>query len=298
MTSASVGIATRGRLTQRAVVYIRLLKPRETLLLSIIGLCAAVVAGDGSPPLDRFLIGALVIVLGSGGTNGLTNYLDRHVDARMRRTRHRVLPSGLIDPPRLALLWAGFLVAVALGIALAMHPYAFLAGATGVAAALIARKTWATHFLGSFSSCGPVLVGWFVITPDVTWTLVLMATLIVLWLPIHVWNLMIATSDDYLQAGVNIFPLNHGVNTTARLSVGLSILLYATSLALVAAGGFGWVYLVAANVGGMMMVRATWRILKTSDRASAFSAFKASAYPYLGLIFLSLPADIWLRAVV
>ena len=62
------------RLGRTAIVYLRVLKPRETVLLSIIGLCTAVAAGGGSPPLDRFALAAIAIVVGSGGTNGLTNF--------------------------------------------------------------------------------------------------------------------------------------------------------------------------------------------------------------------------------
>jgi len=275
--------------------YLRVLKPRETVLLTLIGLCTAIVAGDGSPPLGRFLLVAVTIILGSGGMNGLTNYLDRNVDARMRRTQHRVLPSRLIYPPEKALAWAATLVAVALALAYYLHPYAFMAGSVGVAAGVIGRKTWATHFLGSFSSCGPVLVAWFAIKPEVNSTVVLLSLIILLWLPIHVWNLMISSEGDYLNAGVNIFPLNHGMVLTGRITVVLSLLLYAASLSLYVAGDFGWIYFVAANVVGVAMVRATVLMLHTRDKAAAYRAFKTSAYPFLGLTFLSLCVDVWLR---
>jgi protoheme IX farnesyltransferase len=278
-----------------AIPYLKLLKPRETTLLTLIGLCTAIVAGDGSPPLGRFLLTAVTILLGSGGTNGLTNYLDRHVDARMRRTQHRVLPSRLVYPAVKGLAWASFLVIVALSLALYLHPYAFIAGSFGVAAALTARKTWATHFLGTFSSCGPVLVGWFAIRPEVNSTVLLLVLIIALWLPIHVWNLMIAYQSDYVRAGVNIFPITRGIAFTARISVVLSILLYAASLALYVAGNFGWTYLVAANVGGLLMLNATLQMFRTRDRGPAFKTFRLSAYPFLGLIFLSLCIDVWLR---
>ena len=283
------------RLVRAAVPYLKLLKPRETTLLTLIGLCTAIVAADGSPPPGRFLLAAATILLGSGGTNGLTNYLDRHVDARMRRTQHRVLPSKLIHPAERGLAWASFLVIVALSMALYLHPYAFIAGSLGVAAALTARKTWVTHFLGTFSSCGPVLVGWFAIRPDVNSTVLLMVLIIALWLPIHVWNLMTAYHSDYMRAGVNIFPITRGIAFTARISVGLSVLLYAASLALYATGNFGWTYFVAANVGGLLMLNATLQMLRTRDRGPAFKTFKLSAYPFLGLIFLSLCIDVWLR---
>ena len=286
------------RLGRTAIVYLRVLKPRETVLLSIIGLCTAVAAGGGSPPLDRFALAAIAIVVGSGGTNGLTNFLDRKVDARMLRTQRRMLPSGLIQPPEKALAWAAFLVVVALTIALYLHPYAFISGVTGVTAGLIARKTWATHFLGTFSSCGPVLVGWFAINPEITATPVLLCIIIALWLPIHVWNLMTASRDDYLQAGVNIFPITKGAGLTARVSVVLSLFLYAASVALYFLGDYGLVYFVAANVGSILMVRATLKMLSTGDKSAAYRAFKLSAYPFLGLIFLGLCIDIWVSRIV
>ena len=286
------------RLGRTAIVYLRVLKPRETVLLSIIGLCTAVAAGGGSPPLDRFALAAIAIVVGSGGTNGLTNFLDRKVDARMLRTQRRMLPSGLIQPPEKALAWAAFLVVVALIIALYLHPYAFISGVTGVTAGLIARKTWATHFLGTFSSCGPVLVGWFAINPEITATPVLLCLIIALWLPIHVWNLMTASRDDYLQAGVNIFPITKGASLTARVSVVLSLFLYAASVALYFLGDYGLVYFVAANVGSILMVRATLKMLSTGDKSAAYRAFKLSAYPFLGLIFLGLCIDIWVSRIV
>jgi len=284
-----------GKLFNTPIIYLRVLKPRETALLTLIGLCTAIVAGNGTPPLGRFLLVAVTIILGSAGTNGLTNYLDRRVDALMKRTQHRVLPSRLIDPPEKALVWAGSLVVVALALALYLNPYAFIAGSVGVAAGLIARKTWATHFLGTFSSCGPVLVGWFAIDPNLSPTVVLLSLVILLWLPIHVWNLMIASEDDYLRAGVNMFPLNHGIALTGRVSVVLSLLLYAASLSLYVVGHFGWVYFVAANLGGILMVRATVQMLYTGNRAAAYRIFKTSAYPFLGLTFLGLCGDVWLR---
>ena len=278
--------------------YLRVLKPRETVLLTLIGASTAIVASNASPDLWRLLVVTLVVALGSGGTNGLTNYLDRHVDARMNRTRGRVLPSRLIDPPQKALAWCALLVICSLAVSLYLHPYAFFAALIGVLFALIGRKTWVTHFMGSFSSCGPVLVGWFSMNPSVNWTIVLMAVVIVLWLPIHVWNLMIASRDDYIQAGVDIFPLNHGVLITARISVFLSVLLYLASLSLYILGGFGWIYLVAANVGGLSMIWATLQILQNRDKVSAYRVFKTSAYPYLGLIFVSLPLDDWIARVL
>ena len=275
------------------VCYLRVLKPRETVVLTVIGVCSALVAGGGAPPLGRLLLVFLAILIGSGGANGLTNYLDRRVDALMKRTRRRVLPAGLISPPEKALAWALLLVVVALALALFLHPYAFGAALVGVAAAVIGRKTWVTHFLGSISSAGPILVGWFAISPRVDATILLMTLIILVWVPVHVWNLMMAYREDYLRAGVNLFPLDRSIRLTSWVSLGLSGVLYGASLALWALGGFGWVYFLVANTVGPLMVYGSYRVLQEGRGAFSLKLFRISVYPFLGLTFLGLVLDVW-----
>ena len=82
--------------------YIEVLKPSASILLTFIGVCAAIIAGNGqlSPRLSLVAIAILVAV---AGANGLTNYLDREIDASMQRTRRRALPAKRISPPQKAL---------------------------------------------------------------------------------------------------------------------------------------------------------------------------------------------------
>src|SRR4030042_29945 len=121
--------------------YIEVLKPRETSLLVFIGLCAAIVAVQGFPPLEKLLLTIMAITLGSGGVNGLTNYIDREVDSRMQRTRNRCLASKRIDPPEKALFLTLALTLIALGLAWLLHPLCFVAGLIGTLTAVIKRKT-------------------------------------------------------------------------------------------------------------------------------------------------------------
>jgi protoheme IX farnesyltransferase len=277
------------------IYYIRVLKPKETILLAFIGILSAVLAGGGRPPLLPFLLASLAVTVGSAGTNGLTNYLDRYVDALMERTKHRVLPAGLIHPPERMLPWAGLLVGVGLALAWYLHPYAFAAGAVGLLCALVARKTWVTHFLGAISSTGPVLVGWLAINPHLNATIILLTLLVLLWVPVHIWNLMVAYREDYIRAGVDIFPLTRSIRLTVWLSLGLSVAMYAVSLALWRAGGFSWLYFAIANVVGPMMVLAGLQAVRRGGGASSYRTFKLSAYPFLGLTFLGLVLDVWVR---
>ena len=62
--------------TKGIIDYITVLKPRETVLLVFIGICSAVVAGQGSAPWDVLLLALAALTAGSAGANGITNYLD------------------------------------------------------------------------------------------------------------------------------------------------------------------------------------------------------------------------------
>jgi protoheme IX farnesyltransferase len=75
--------------------YFEALKPRETFLITFLGISSSVIAG-GWGEWGRITIAGISILLGSAGVNGLTNYLDRELDAKMERTRRRPLPSKRI----------------------------------------------------------------------------------------------------------------------------------------------------------------------------------------------------------
>jgi protoheme IX farnesyltransferase len=277
----------------RFIDYITLLKPRETVLLAFIGVSSAVVAGKGSVPPDVLLLALTAIILGSAGANGLTNYLDRNVDARMRRTHLRSLPAMRIVPPRRALLWSVFLVVVALALAWFLHPLCFVFGLSGTVAASVFRKKVMCVAQGGVAGCAPVLIGYHSVTHQLDLTILFLCILIVVWIPLHVWSVMIAHREDYLQAGVAYFPVTWKTKDAIRVLIVLSWLLYAASIALWAVGGFGWLYFWVANIMGIVMLYATHNLLNSRRSFSAWRVYKLSAFPYLGVIFTALCLGFW-----
>lgn len=276
--------------------YVEVMKPRESALLTFVGMCAAIVAGLGHPSWGRLSLTVLAILMGSAGCNGLTNYLDRDMDARLERTRRRAIPSGRIKPPEKMLPLAIGLVGGGLVLAFYLNPLAFFFGLAGTIVALIARKRSITHVpLGEISSCAPVLVGWLGVNPELNWTLFFLCAIVFFWTPIHVWSLMTAYREDYRQAAVCIFPLPLGVETTSKLLLLLSFFLYGSSLGPYFTGAFGGLYLLAANVLGLVMIAANAYLLRTGASRDAWKVYKLSAYPYLGLIFTLMCLDLWMR---
>ena len=274
--------------------YITVLKPVETSLLAFIGICSAIIAAGGYLSAKVFALTLIAIFLGSAGSNGLTNYLDREVDARMIRTSNRALPSGRIYPPQKILPLIIGLIVVGLALAWVLHPLCFLFGLIGVIASAIWRKTISCTFLGMVAGCSPVLIGWFALRPVFDMQIILFCCLVAIWTPIHVWSVMIANREDYLGAGLHYFPLSWQVKDVVKILFGLSILLYLVSILIYFAGDFHLPYLIVVNILGILMVYANGRLLFSTTSAAAWQVYKLSAFPYLGIIFLTMCLDIWL----
>ena len=276
--------------------YITVLKPVETSLLTFIGICSTFIAAAGYPPTKVFFLALIAILLGSAGSNGLTNYLDRDVDARMKRTSNRALASRRIDPPQKALPLIIGLIVIGLALAWLLHPLCFLFGIIGVIASSVWRKTISCTFLGIVAGCMPVLIGWFAISQAFDTRILLLCGLVAIWTPIHVWTLMIANREDYLGAGLKYFPLSWQVKDVVKILFGLSILLYLVSMLIYIAADFHLLYLIMANITGGLMIYANARLLFAKTSIAAWRVYKLSAFPYLGIIFLTMSLDIWLTS--
>ncbi len=265
-------------------------------MLAFIGACAAVIAGDGFPSPDRFWLVTVAILLGSAGCNGLTNYLDCGIDKMMPRTSHRVLPSRRIYPPAKVLPLNISLIISGLALAWYLHPLAFVAGLAGAIAAVAWRKRATCVFpQGMIASCAPVLIGWLAIRPTLNWEILLLCILVAFWLPLHVWSIMLAHREDYINAGLNYFPMNRETREAVKVLLLFSLVLGAAAIALYFAGGFTIFYLVIAGLLSAVMLYASLRLAISAASRDAWKLYRLSAFPYLGLIFLAMCLDIWLR---
>jgi protoheme IX farnesyltransferase len=147
---------------------------------------------------------------------------------------------------------------------------------------------------GTIAGCSPVLIGWLAFEPRFSLKLLFICILIGVWIPLHVWSVMIAHREDYLGAGISYFPLSWEVKDAVKVLLGLSCLLYAASIALYFVADLALLYLVVANLLGIVMIYATARLVTSSTSQDAWKVYKLSAFPYLGLIFLTMCLDLWL----
>jgi heme o synthase len=194
---------------------------------------------------------ALLTILGTaavvGAANALNNFLERDIDARMRRTRDRPLPAGRVEP----------FVALALGVmvpafalpmlALVASPLAALLGFAalaiyvGVYTPMKQRSTLAL-FVGAVPGAIPPLLGWTAATGRVGAGGLALFLLLFAWQLPHFLAISIYLADDYARGGLKVFALAHGERATRTCIAAATVALVPVSLALVPLGVAGAAY--------------------------------------------------------
>jgi protoheme IX farnesyltransferase len=279
--------------------YVEVTKPRIVLLLVFTSVAAMIVASrltSTSLTIGLWLPAVVTITLGCAGCNAVTCYIDRDIDAVMARTRNRPLPSFSIDPPQKALILGLSLVGLSLALALLRNLLSFVSIAFGavdnilIYSLLLKRRSPANILLGGISGGLPCIFGWAYVANTVSLTAVLMAILVVLWIPNHVWSLAVKFKEDYARASVPMLPVVTEEEKALRYIVATSLLLVIFSLWLFFSGAFGLAYLLVASVlGGLTCALNIWLFLTPTTR-TAWIVFKFSS-PYLALIFLAMIID-------
>ena len=294
-------------LEERIRTYYEYTKPKIWYLLVFTSLTATFVAGtllsNGLSPI-RWIITGLAITSGCAGCNALTNYVDRDIDAVMNRTRHRPIPSGRITPAS-GLRFGLALVAISIVLSFTLNLLSVLWMALGVLdnvgvySLLLKRRSALNILLGGFSGGLPVLFGWSAATlgpiGSISLLPVLMAGLVFLWIPIHIWFLAVTYRADYAKVGVPMLPVVIGSVPAIRLIVIFSMIFFPFSIGVYLLGHFGLVYGLVALAGGLViLIGSVWVLYKPTE-TNAWKMFKITS-PYLFLLFLAMIIDVAVRA--
>ncbi|HEV2167169.1 MAG TPA: heme o synthase [Thermoplasmata archaeon] len=277
--------------------YATLTKPGITALIVLVAVGGYFLADPARFDPVRF---ALLLANGASASAGaamLNHYLDRDLDALMKRTRHRPLPEARIAPTSSA---AGFgLLLLGAGVAgatLLLNPLTglsiLLGGLTYVVVytAWLKRRTSWNIVIGGFAGSAPALAGSAAATG--TWTpgVLALAVLVFLWTPPHFWSLALMLREDYRSVGLPMLPRMEDPAYSARVVVvSAALLLPATGL-LVAVGPVAWPTAVALLAAAAGFLWVTLPLRSSPERRIARRGFLYSG-PYLLAVLLALVAN-------
>ena len=287
------------QLAETARLLFSVFKLRIGFAITLCALAGIAVSPGEGPGSWQSAVLMTAVLLSSGSAGAFNQYLERDLDARMRRTRRRPFVTGRLKP---SALWpAGFtalllfaVTAAALATNIWAAAYVFLGAFTyGVVYTIwLKRRTWMNIVLGGLAGTFAVLAGAAAVDPALSPTPVILAVVLFLWTPPHFWSLAFVYRDQYAAAGVPMLPTVVAEATAARVILAHTAILVPLSL-LPVAFGLGWVYLISAAVGGTWFLVSSLRLVRHPSPAAALANFKASL-AQLTMLLVGASLDAWL----
>jgi protoheme IX farnesyltransferase len=276
--------------------YVELVKPRILLMVLVTTTIGYFLGAKGIHPLSTLCLTLLGVGCATGGSAALNNYLEREVDARMERTRRRVLPAGVIQPSSAL----GFGISlVLLGLFLLVWAVNLLTGFLVLLAAFLyvlvytpmKRLTWLNTTFGAIPGAIPPMCGWAAATGRLdsgAWVLFL---ILFAWQHPHFYAIAWMFKDDYRNAGFKMLPVvdPSGVSTF-RQTMLFSTLLLGVSVLPTVIGMTGKVYCVGALAMGFALLAVGALFTRTKSVLDARRLLKASVV-YLPLLLLLIIVD-------
>ena len=217
----------------------------------------------------------------------------------MDRTKGRPIPSGRIKP-KSALAFGLTLAGISLACAWFINPIAFGLMAFGLFDNILVYSKWLKRrsqsniILGGFSGGAPALIGYIAVTTQNIEIGLVMAGLVFLWIPTHIWSLALHVKKDYAKAGVPMLPVVSSEKRSVRIIAGTTLMMVLFSVLPFFFNHFGMIYLVTASTFGVAMIAfSIWLLVKPSEKAS-WIVFKFSS-PYLTALFIAFMVDAFFK---
>src|SRR5260370_6027200 len=278
--------------------YAELTKARITTLVVLTASCGyffgARRMGVSSWSLGLFhtLMGVALV---SSGTAALNEVLESGVDARMRRTALRPLPSGRMTKVH----------AATVGLALTLCGSAYLTIyanlLTGLSVLLTAIVYLAAYtplkkvspvctFVGAFPGAMPVVLGWTAARGKLEIETLILFAIMFVWQFPHFLSIAWLYREDYAQGGIRMLPVveSNGKSTVWRI-LAYSGALIPVGILPLASGLPGRVYLVGAVLIGAALFRVSMGMAYPRLPAPA-AASKPMARRLLQATIFYLPA--------
>ncbi|MEA2176164.1 MAG: heme o synthase [Blastocatellia bacterium] len=276
---------------ERLLAYLELTKPRITFLIVLTaaaGFCLGARAPFDYLNLTHAMIG---IALLSSGIAALNQYMERDLDALMRRTAARPLPSGKLSPLEAFIFGLGVTIIAELYLGVLVNPLTALLGLTVIVGYLLCytplkTRTSLSTVVGAFPGAMPPLIGWAAARGEMGLEAWVLFGILFLWQFPHFLAIAWMYREDYARAGIMMLPV---VEPEGRIT-GQQIILYTAILLPVSLlptllGTSGRIYFFGALILGSGFLYSSIRAALSKSRQQARRLLLASVI-YLPLLFV------------
>ncbi len=276
--------------------YLALTKPVIVLLLLATTVAGMVVGAKAWPSFELLFWTVLGGAFAAGGSGAINQFIDRDVDARMKRTSRRPLAAGRLTPAE----------GLAFGIGLCLTAFYLLAVFVNLLAALLSvvgmfyyvwlyslilkKSTVQNIVIGGGAGAIPPLVGWAAATGGLTLPALLLFVIIFFWTPPHFWALALVRTKDYARGGIPMLPVVRGEKETRKQILIYTVELVVITLLAPLVGLSGVIYVAGALVLGAWLTWTAWRLWVDYTPRQAWKMYRYSSM-YLLLLFVVMMVD-------
>jgi protoheme IX farnesyltransferase len=246
---------------ERPWAYVALTKPDVTFLVALTTVAGFYLGSRG--PLDWALmlhtLGGTLLV--ASGTAALNQYVEREMDALMRRTAARPLPSGTLQPREVLIFGVTSILLGTLWLLLAVNWLAALVAVMtsvlylGLYTPLKTRTTLSTA-VGAIPGALPPLIGWAAAHGSLSLGGWVLFGILFFWQFPHFMAIAWMYREDYARAGIQMLPVvdKKGDATFRQIITTSAILVWVSALPSVL-GMAGNGYFFGALLLGMILLQ-------------------------------------------
>ena len=295
MTPAAA-LSERAASRQRLADWVALTKPRVNTMVLVTTAAGYYLGSAGRPRIAPLLWTLAGTGLAAAGTLALNQWMERDVDGRMERTRHRPLPDGRIRPGE----------ALALGLVLLAAGLGVLASAVGPLAALVTAGITGTYLLlytplkpvtslcsivGAVPGALPPVVGWAAARGTLGVEPWILFGIMFLWQIPHSLAIGRLYRDDYARGGIRVLPVvDRDGRSTGTQVVSNCLALLPVALLPTLVGLTGALYFLVALVLGAGFLWSAIGLARTGSAADARRLMFASLV-YLPVLLGAMALD-------
>jgi protoheme IX farnesyltransferase len=276
--------------------FLELTKPRLislVLFTTLVGFCCGVA---GKIPLLLLLHTLAGTALMAGGASAFNMYLERELDALMKRTALRPLAAGRLKSAH------GLLFALAISVGGFIYLFFLVNHLTSLLSAIIfagylflytplKTRTWWCTLAGAVPGALPIVMGWAGATDSLSREAWMLFAIIFLWQLPHFYSIGWMYREDYARAGLPVLSVIDwsGKRTGRQAVLFISVLIIFTLLPY-RTGLAGLSYLAGALILGAAFLAFGIHFAHLRDRPSARRLFIASSV-YLPVLLILLMLD-------
>ncbi len=185
------------------------------------------------------------------------NILDSDIDAQMKRTKDRALPTHSISTAH-AFMYGSVLFVLGTGILLfttnVLTLCVALFGMFAYLALYTPAKRYTVHstIIGTLSGAAPLVAGYTAVTNTLDVTAVILFLIMVAWQMVHFFAIAFYHLADYQAANIPVFPVRYGALPTKVLMLVYSFVFILAIYALYAGGGASFLFLCTLGSAALL----------------------------------------------